>query len=41
MCMYLPVGMSMCIVTSEAKGIKFSKAGDTKGYEPSHMGAEE
>lgn len=29
-CMYLHVGMSICVVSSEAKGIKSSKAGDTK-----------
>lgn len=41
MCMYLHVGMSMCVVSSEVKGIKSSKAEDTKGDEPSHMDAEE
>lgn len=41
MYIYLHVRMSMCVVSSEAKGIKSSKVEDTKGDEPSHMDAEE
>lgn len=41
MYIYLHVRMSMCVVSSEAKGIKSSKVEDTKGDEPSYMDAEE